>query len=54
MKCEIKECDYSSDCVILDITKKKPKDKDHCSYFHIKKQLKEKGDKDENKKRIRK
>jgi hypothetical protein len=32
MECQHKECSFSDDCAILDITKKVPKKLDSCSY----------------------
>jgi hypothetical protein len=44
MKCKIVECSWSGDCAIIEITKKEPIDKYHCTYFrHLKnKQIKNK------------
>jgi hypothetical protein len=39
MKCKLTDCSNHEDCIILDITKKQPKDSKSCSYFKTQQQL---------------
>jgi len=47
MKCLIEECTNKDDCVVLENTKKQPKNSSSCSYFRTLKQLEKKAKKKE-------